>query len=71
MIELLQTIANGNTDLWRETEVACEILLEGGYEGHQEDMEYIRDVSSGNELEQLLSRGEWHFQQTEKWMELV
>ena len=39
--ELLQVVTEGNNDLWEETIDASKKILEGGYEGHKEDVEAL------------------------------
>lgn len=63
---LLETIVkmNGNNDLMTETTSAAKVMLEGGYEGHSEDIEALEDmhIETGFDLEAALSQGEWYFQ---------
>ena len=61
--ELLQVVAEGNNDLWQETIEAAKKILEGGYEGHQEDVEALEGVETGFELEEVLSHGKWYWQE--------
>ena len=65
--KVLSDAANGNNDLWKKTEVAAELLIAGGYPGHNEDLECLEDIEDCIELENLLSRGSWYFQETRKW----
>ena len=67
--KILSDAANGNSDLWKETEVAARILLAGGYSGHSEDLACLEGIEDCIELENLLSRGTWYFQETDKWKE--
>ena len=60
--ELLQVVAEGNNDLWNETIEAAEKILEGGYEGHDADIEALEGVETGFELEKVLSQGKWYWQ---------
>ena len=60
--ELLQVVTEGNHDLWKETIDAAKIILAGGYEGHEDDVECIECVETGFELEKLLSQGNWYWQ---------
>lgn len=60
--ELLKTVSEGNNDLLHETIDVAKIILAGGYEGHDEDIEYLEDVKTGFELEKLLSQGDWYWQ---------
>jgi hypothetical protein len=60
--ELLKTVSEGNNDLLQETIDASKIILDGGYEGHDEDILYLEDVKTGFELEKLLSQGDWYWQ---------
>jgi hypothetical protein len=60
--ELLKTVSEGNNDLLQETIDAAKIILAGNYEGHEEDLEYLEDVKTGFELENLLSQGDWYWQ---------
>lgn len=67
--KILTDASSGNNDLCKETEVAARILLAGGYPGHNEDIAVLEDVKDCIELENLLSRGSWYFQETDKWKE--
>ena len=60
--ELLQVVVEGNNDLWQETIDAAKKILEGGYEGHQEDVEALEGVETGFGLEEVLSQGKWYWQ---------
>lgn len=61
--ELLKTVvAEGNNDLWQKTIDAAEKILEGGYEGHKEDVEALEGVGTGFELEKMLSQGKWYWE---------
>lgn len=64
--ELLEKVVemDGNNNLWPETTAAAKKLLEGGYEGHSEDIEALddRNITTGFELEDVLSQGSWYFQ---------
>lgn len=55
---------DGNNDLMEETTIAASLLLEGKYEGHNEDVEALEDknIITGFDLEAVLSQGEWYFQ---------
>ena len=68
--KILEVSAIGKGDLWKETEVASRILLAGGYPGHDEDIAVLEDVKDCIELENLLSRGSWYFQDADKWKEM-
>jgi hypothetical protein len=59
---LLKTVSEGNNDLFQETIDAAKIILAGGYEGHEEDIEYLEGVRTGFELEKVLSQGNWYWQ---------
>jgi len=63
--------ASSGGDLWKETEVAARILLAGGYSGHSEDLACLEGIEDCIELENLLSRGSWYFQETDKWKEKI
>ena len=67
--KILSDAANGNSDVWKETEVASRILLAGGYPGHNEDIAALEGIEDCIELENLLSRGTWYFQETDNWKE--
>lgn len=62
---LLETIVdmNDNNDLMSETTVAAKVILEGGYEGHSEDVEALEDmhIETGFDLEKALSTGDWYW----------
>ena len=60
--ELLKTVVTGNNDLWKETIDASKKILEGGYEGHKEDVEALEGIETGFELEKILSQGNWYWQ---------
>lgn len=70
---LLESIVemDGKNDLWKETTVAAKLLLDGNYEGHNEDIESLEDrrIETGFDLENVLGQGSWHFQNTETWKE--
>lgn len=66
--ELLETVVTGNNDLWQETIDAVEKILEGGYEGHNEDVECLKGIETGFELEKVLSQGKWYWQEKEDEM---
>ena len=63
--ELLQVVVEGNNDLWQETIDAAKKILEGGYEGHKEDVEALEGIETGFELERVLSQGKWYWQKEE------
>ena len=63
---LLKTVVTGNHDLLQETIEASKKILEGGYEGHQEDIDYLKGIETGFELERLLSQGKWYWQEDNK-----
>ena len=65
--ELLKVVVTGSHDLFQETVDAARIILSGGYEGHQEDVEALEGIETGFELERLLSQGKWYFMETETW----
>lgn len=62
---LLESIVemDGKNDLWKETTVAAKVILEGGYEGHSEDIEALEDmnITTGFDLEKALSTGDWYW----------
>ncbi len=60
--ELLKTVVKGNNDLMQETIEASKKILAGGYEGHEEDLEYLEGIETGFELEKVLSQGKWYWQ---------
>lgn len=60
--KLLETVVMGNNDLMQETIDAAKKILAGGYEGHEEDVEYLEDIETGFELEKALSQGKWYWQ---------
>ena len=64
-----------NSDLYRETEKALEKIYYGGYEGREEDIEYILDKlqtkskrgykyprANLQDVELIISEGNWYFQ---------
>jgi hypothetical protein len=69
--QLLEEIVrqDGNNDLWQETTLAAKLLLEGGYSGHDEDIENLEDrtIETGYEFENIVSQGSWYFQETDTW----
>jgi UDP-3-O-[3-hydroxymyristoyl] glucosamine N-acyltransferase len=60
-----------NSDLFKETEIACEIIAYEDYEGKNEDIEYIleklNDGATLFDLENAIANGDWYFMQTETW----
>ena len=60
-----------NSDLFRKTEIACEIIAFEDYEGRNEDIEYILErIDDGTTLfdvEKVIQNGEWYFMETETW----
>lgn len=64
--KLLETVVTGNNDLWQETINAAKKILAGGYEGHDEDVEYLEGIETGFELEKVLSQGKWYWQHEEQ-----
>lgn len=52
-----------NNDLMQETIEAVTLLLDGGYFGHQEDIEALEDmnITTGFDLEKALSTGDWYW----------
>ncbi|HHW69709.1 MAG TPA: hypothetical protein GX747_05185, partial [Tenericutes bacterium] len=60
-----------NSNLFRETEIACEIIACESYEGRDEDVEYILekldDGATLVDVENAISNGEWYFMETETW----
>ena len=69
--ELLKTVSEGSNDLLQETITAFKIILDGGYEGHEEDVECLQDVKTGFELEKVLSQGSWYWQNELKMKKLL
>lgn len=55
-------VSEGNNDLFQETIEAAKIILDGGYKGHDEDVDYLEGIKTGFELEKLLSQGDWYWQ---------
>ena len=62
-----------NSDLFEETEIACEIIAFEDYEGRNEDIEYILekldDGATLFDVEIAISNGQWYFQETDNWKE--
>lgn len=60
-----------NSDLFKETEIACEIIAFEDYEGRNEDIEYILekldDGATLFDVENAISNGQWFFTETETW----
>ena len=60
-----------NSDLFKETETACEIIAFENYEGRDEDIECIieklNDGATLFDLENAIANGDWYFMQTETW----
>lgn len=65
-----------NSDLHRETEMALEKIYHGGYEGAEEDVQYILDKLNAKsvygyfypkanlqDVEVIISEGSWFFQE--------
>ncbi len=63
---ILEDISKGGTDLWTETETAASQLLEGNYEGFEEDIDYLDSyvedgqLKTGFDLERILCGGKWY-----------
>ena len=61
-----------NSDLFRETEIACEIIASESYDGKDEDIECIIEKLKGDgatlfDLENAIQNGEWYFMETDTW----
>jgi len=60
-----------NSDLFRETEIACEIIAFEDYEGRGEDieciLERIDDGATLFDVEKVIQNGQWFFTETETW----
>ncbi len=60
-----------NSDLFKETEIACEIIAFEDYEGRKEDIEYIleklKDGATLFDVENTIANGDWYFVETETW----
>ncbi|MEM4935345.1 MAG: hypothetical protein QXY78_05380 [Thermoplasmata archaeon] len=60
-----------NSDLFKETEVACEIIT-CDYEGRYEDVEcIIEKINNGAtllDIEKVIATGDWYFMETETWL---
>ena len=60
-----------NSDLFKETELACEIIAFKDYEGREEDIEYILEKLDNGatlfDVEKAIQNGEWYFMETESW----
>lgn len=60
-----------NSDLFRKTEIACEIIAFENYEGRSEDIECILekldDGATLFDVENAISNGQWFFTETETW----
>ena len=60
-----------NSDLFKETEIACEIIAFEEYEGREEDIEYIleklEDGATLFDVEDAISTGKWYFMETDTW----
>ena len=63
-----------NSDLFRETEIACEIIAYEDYEGREEDIEYILEKLDDDatlfDVEKAIQNGEWYFMETEIWKKI-
>ena len=64
-----------NSDLFRETEIACEIIASESYDGKDEDIERIIEKLKGDgatlfDLEKAIQNGEWYFMETENWKKI-
>lgn len=74
LIELIRECSKNNwknSDLFEETEIACEIIAFEYYEGRGEDVEYIfeklDDGATLFDIENVISNGEWYFMETDTW----
>lgn len=75
LIELITECSKSkwkNSDLFEETEIACEIIaFEEDYEGRKEDIEYIleklKDGATLFDVENAIANGNWYFMETETW----
>ena len=60
-----------NSDLFKETEIACEIIAFENYEGRSEDIECIleklKDGATLFDVENAIQNGQWFFAETETW----
>ena len=63
-----------NSDLFRETEIACEIIAFEDYEGRGEDieciLERIDDGATLFDIEKIIQNGQWFFAETETWINI-
>ena len=63
-----------NSDLFRETEIACEIIAYEDYKGREEDIEYILEKLDNGatlfDIEKAIQNGEWYFMETEIWKKI-
>ena len=63
-----------NSDLFRETEIACEIIAYEDYKGREEDIEYILEKLDNGatlfDIEKAIQNGEWYFMETESWKQI-
>jgi len=63
-----------NSDLFRETEIACEIIAYEDYEGREEDIEYILEKLDDDatlfDVEKAIQNGEWYFMESESWKKI-
>lgn len=74
LIELITECSKSkwkNSDLFEETEIACEIIAFEDYEGRSEDIECILekldDGATLFDVEKAISNGQWFFTETETW----
>ena len=74
LIELIRECSGNNwknSDLFRETEIACEIIAFESYEGRDEDieciLERIDDGATLFDIEKIIQNGQWFFTETETW----
>ncbi len=74
LIELITECSKSkwkNSDLFKETELACEIIAFKDYEGRDEDIEYIleklKDGATLFDVEDAISTGKWYFMETDTW----
>ena len=74
LVELITKCSKGdwkNSDLFKETEIACEIIAFEEYEGREEDIEYILEKLDNGatlfDVEKAIQNGEWYFMETESW----
>jgi len=66
-----------NSDIERNAEIAMEIIATQEYDGREEDIEYILEKiqyehrPNLQDVERIISQGDWYFQETEIYQKTI